>query len=60
LIDPDRAAVSVTPLGETADGEAFQIAVTYDDERFNVFPFMPDLASTRAVETTFLVADPSG
>jgi Flp pilus assembly protein TadG len=60
LIDPNRAVVSVTPLGETTDGEAFQIAVIYDDDRFNVFPFMPDLASTRAVETTFLVADPSG
>lgn len=60
LIDPAKAQISVTSEGETADGEAILIAVTYNDDRFNVFPFMPNLNATRAVETTFLVADPSG
>jgi len=60
LIDPARAVTSVTSLGQTTDGEAIEISVTYNDDRFDLFPFMPDLASTRAVETTFLVTDPSG
>jgi Flp pilus assembly protein TadG len=60
LIDPTKAQISVTSEGETSDGEAILIAVTYNDDRFNVFPFMPNINATRAVETTFLVADPSG
>jgi Flp pilus assembly protein TadG len=60
LLDPTKAVISVTSEGETSNGEAILIAVTYNDSRFNVFPFMPNLNATRAVETTFLVADPSG
>lgn len=60
LIDPDRATVSVSSQGATAQGEAIEIDVDYTDDRFNVFPFLPALNATNSVRTVFLVADPSG
>jgi Flp pilus assembly protein TadG len=60
LIDPNKAAVAVSSQGQTAEGEAILISVTYNDSRFNIFPFLPALNANRAVATTFLVADPSG
>ena len=59
LIDPAKATIAVTSEGQTTYGEVIQIAVTYNDNRFNIFPFLPALNANRAVETTFLVADPS-
>ena len=59
LIDPAKAAIDVASQGQTAEGEAILISVTYDDSRFNIFPFLPALNANRAVATTFLVADPS-
>jgi Flp pilus assembly protein TadG len=60
LIDPDRATVSVSSQGITAQGEAIEIDIDYEDDRFNVFPFLPALNATSSVATIFLVADPSG
>jgi Flp pilus assembly protein TadG len=60
LVDPAKAVVVVSSEGETQDGEVIKIAITYDDNRFDVFPFVPHLNGDRAVETVFLVADPSG
>jgi len=60
LVDPAKAVVEVSSEGETQDGEVIRIAITYSDNRFDVFPFVPALNGDRAVETVFLVADPSG
>jgi Flp pilus assembly protein TadG len=59
LIDPSLATVDVTSEGQTPEGEAVLISISYNDSRFNIFPFLPSLNATRAVETTFMVADPS-
>jgi Flp pilus assembly protein TadG len=60
LVDPSKAVVDVSLEGETADGEVIRIAITYNDNRFDVFPFLPTFNANRAVETDFLVTDPSG
>ena len=60
LIDPDRATVSVSSQGQTPQGEAIEIDIDYQDDRFNVFPFLPALNAAGSVTTVFLVADPSG
>jgi Flp pilus assembly protein TadG len=59
LLDPSRATVTVSSEGETTEGEIIDIAIAYDDNRFNVFPFLPALSADRAVETSFVIADPS-
>jgi Flp pilus assembly protein TadG len=59
MLDPTLATVTVSSEGMTPDGEVIEIAVTYNDSRFNIFPFLPALNANRAVQTTFLVADPS-
>ncbi len=59
LVDPSKATIAVSSQGQTAEGEAILISVTYNDNRFNVFPFLPTLNANRAVQTTFFVADPS-
>jgi Flp pilus assembly protein TadG len=58
LIDPAKAAISITDQGPTAEGEAILVAVTYQDSRFAVFPFLPDLAAVQTVQTTYLAGDP--
>ncbi|HTT96780.1 MAG TPA: TadE/TadG family type IV pilus assembly protein [Rhizomicrobium sp.] len=60
LVDPAKAVVDVSSEGETADGEVIKIAITYNDNRFDVFPFLPVFNANRAVETDFLVVDPQG
>jgi Flp pilus assembly protein TadG len=60
LVDPAKAVVKVSSEGETRDGEEILIAITYNDNRFDVFPFLPNFNANRAVETVFLVSDPSG
>jgi Flp pilus assembly protein TadG len=60
LVDPSKATVDVSSDGETVDGEVITIAITYNDDRFDVFPFLPVFTANRAVETDFLVVDPSG
>ena len=60
LIDPARATVLVTSQGQTPQGEAIEIDIGYQDDRFNVFPFLPVLSATSSVQTIFLVGDPSG
>jgi Flp pilus assembly protein TadG len=60
LVDPSKATVDVSSEGETANGEVIKIAITYIDDRFDVFPFVPVFKANRAVETNFLVIDPSG
>ena len=60
LIDPTKASINVTSEGETADGEVILVSITYTDSRFNIFPFLPSMNTSSAVQTTFLVADPSG
>ena len=59
LLDPSKAIITVSSEGQTADGEVIDVEVTYNDSRFNVFPFLPVLNANRAVQTSFLVADPS-
>ena len=59
LLDPTLATTTVSSEGTTADGEEIEISITYNDSRFNIFPFLPALNADRAVQTTFLVADPS-
>lgn len=59
LLDPALATTTISSEGMTADGEVIDIYVTYNDSRFNIFPFLPALNANRAVQTTFLVADPS-
>jgi Flp pilus assembly protein TadG len=59
LIDPNLATVDVTSEGQTPEGEAILVSISYNDSRFNIFPFLPSLNANRAVETTFMVADPS-
>ncbi len=60
LIDPAKATVAVTSGGATSNGQVVLVTVTYNDSRFNVFPFLPAFNATASVHTTFLVADPSG
>ena len=60
LMDPARAIVTVSSGGRTTDGDAIIVSISYVDNRFNVFPFLPALDANRAVATTFLVVDPSG
>lgn len=60
LVDPSKATVAVSSEGETGDGELIRVAITYSDNRFDVFPFLPLFQADRAVETVFLVSDPSG
>jgi len=60
LVDPAKAVVDVSSEGETADGEVIRIAITYSDNRFDIFPFLPVFTADRAVATDFLVTDPSG
>ena len=60
LIDPSKANISVSSEGNTANGEAILVSISYSDSRFNVFPFLPSLNRASAVQTTFFVADPSG
>lgn len=59
LLDPSKATVTVSSEGQTPEGEVIDVAVTYSDSRFNIFPFLPALNADRAVQTSFLVADPS-
>ena len=59
LIDPTEATVEVSSEGETSEGEAILVAVTYSDDRFDVFPFVPTLNGSTQVQTIFFVADPS-
>lgn len=59
LLDPGRATILVSSQGQTAQGEAIEIDIDYQDDRFNVFPFLPALNATSSVTTVFLVADPS-
>ncbi len=60
LIDPTKATVSVSSGGTTSNGEAIQVAISYSDGRFNIFPFLPSLNAATSVQTIFYVADPSG
>lgn len=60
LIDPSKASISVASQGNTSNGEAILVSISYSDSRFNVFPFLPSLSRASAVQTTFFVADPSG
>lgn len=59
LLDPAKADINVSSEGQTAEGEVILVAITYNDSRFNIFPFLPALNANRAVQTTFLVVDPS-
>ncbi|HVW74250.1 MAG TPA: TadE/TadG family type IV pilus assembly protein [Rhizomicrobium sp.] len=60
LLDPSKAIISVSSEGNTSNGEAILVSISYSDSRFNVFPFLPSLNQVSAVQTTFFVADPSG
>jgi Flp pilus assembly protein TadG len=60
LVDPSKAVVDVSSDGQTGDGEVIRIAITYSDNRFDVFPFVPVFEADRAVETVFVVVDPTG
>jgi len=50
----------VSSGGTTSNGEAIQVAISYSDNRFNIFPFLPSLNAATSVQTIFYVADPSG
>jgi Flp pilus assembly protein TadG len=60
LVDPEKATVSVTPVGTTSNGEMLEISISYSDTRFANLPFVPDLSNLPPVSTIFIVADPSG
>lgn len=60
LVDPTKATVTVSSEGQTDEGEAILVDVTYSDTRFDIFPFMPALNANSDVQTIFFVADPSG
>jgi Flp pilus assembly protein TadG len=60
LLDPAKAAISVTDQGPAAEGEAIRIAITYQDARFAVFPFLPQLAAIQTVQAVYLATDPLG
>lgn len=52
LLDPDWRDMDVGRVGE--------IAIEYTDTRFSFLPFIPTPQETIRVQTTFVVADPSG
>ncbi len=61
LLDSARATVTVSPPASVPQlGNEIVISVTYADNRFNVFPFLPALGANSAVQSTFFAADPSG
>lgn len=60
LIDPAKATVNVSSLGQSTNGEKISVSIGYSDNRFNIFPFVPNLNAASSVHTIFFVADPSG
>jgi Flp pilus assembly protein TadG len=60
LIDPTRATVSVTTSGSPVNGEEIRISISYSDNRFDLFPFVPRLSGAAPISTVFAVIDPPG
>ncbi len=61
LVDPSKAAATVTDDGETPDGQRkLLISISYSDTRFAILPFVPDMSDLPPVATTFIVSDPAG
>lgn len=61
LVDPSRAAPSVTDDGLTAEGQRkLLISISYSDTRFAILPFVPDMSDLPPVAATFIVSDPAG
>lgn len=59
LIDPDRALISITPLGIGPSGMRYRVSIAYSDSRFSSLPFVPSLSDLPPVETIFIYQDPS-
>jgi len=59
LVDPARAELTFAQ-GTSSAGETLEIGIDYSDTRFSFLPFVPAPSETIRVETTFVVADPSG
>lgn len=59
LVDPALAQMTFTQ-GTSAAGDTLEIGIDYTDARFSFLPFVPTPEETIRVETTFVVADPSG
>ena len=58
LVDPTKATISFTTSG--TNNSVMKISIAYSDNRFTSMPFVPSLGDLPPVETTFVVADPSG
>ncbi|ABS61701.1 TadE family protein [Parvibaculum lavamentivorans DS-1] len=58
----DRGGISLLDpqWRETEVGRTGDIAIEYTDARFTFLPFVPAIPGTMRVQTTFVVADPSG
>lgn len=59
LVDPSLAQLTFAQ-GISSAGETLEIGIDYTDARFSFLPFITPPAETIRVETTFVVADPSG
>lgn len=59
LVDPALAQMTFAQ-GTSAAGDTLEIGIDYTDARFSFLPFVPTPEETIRVETTFVVADPSG
>ena len=58
LVDPGKATITFDTSG--TNDSIMKIAIAYSDDRFSSMPFVPSLGDLPPVETTFVVADPSG
>ena len=59
LVDPALAQLTFAQ-GVSSAGDTLEIGIDYSDARFSFLPFIAAPAETIRVETTFVVADPSG
>lgn len=58
LVDPAKATITFNTSG--TNDSVMKITIAYSDNRFTSMPFVPSLGDLPPVETTFVVADPSG
>lgn len=58
LVDPAKASITFDTSG--TNNSVMKITIAYSDNRFTSMPFVPSLGDLPPVETTFVVADPSG
>jgi Flp pilus assembly protein TadG len=59
LVDPDEAHVNAVVASDNGE-ETITVTIAYDDTRFAVMPFLPDLSSMAPVSVAYRVSDPLG